>query len=229
MQRREIIWLAFSYATLAAAPVLAAKAPTEWDGLVRVKAKNFANVYLAPGANFQGYTKVMIDPTEVAFHKDWAKDYNSTKKGVSGRISDSDVEKVVQEGTRAATDIFSDAFTKAGYMVVNAPGPDVLRVRTGVVNIHVSAPEKLEAGRTTTYSSEAGQASLVVEVRDSESGALMGRAVDRRFAGENSYMMRRNLVTNRADFRDLVKSWANMSARGLTTLKTQTPVALSGE
>ena len=228
MDRRNFVGLTLGCGTLALVrPAAAASTPESWDGLVRVKSKTFQLVYLQPGADFRGYTKVMIDPTEVAFRKNWAKDYNSGIRGVGGRVSDADVEKATQQGAAAATDIFSSAFTKAGYSVVKDAGPDVLRVRTLLLNIHVRAPDVPQAGRTRSYASEAGEASLVVEVRDSESGAMMGRAVDRRLAGENS-ILSRNQVSNRSDFRNLVQSWANESARGLGELKSLSPVAAGG-
>jgi len=228
MDRRNFVWLALGCGTLALArPAAAADTPESWDGLVRVKSKKFQLVYLQPGADFRGYTKVMIDPTEVAFRKNWARDYNSGIRGVGGRVSDADVEKTTQQSAAAATDIFAGAFTKAGYPVVKDPGPDVLRVRTLVLNVHVRAPDVPQAGRTRTFASEAGEASLVVEVRDSETGAMMGRAVDRRLAGESS-ILTRNQVTNRSDFRNLVQSWADQSARGLGELKALSPVDAGG-
>ncbi len=45
--------------------------PDNWDGLVRVKPKRMDAAYVAPGADFRAYTKVMLDPAEVAFKKDW--------------------------------------------------------------------------------------------------------------------------------------------------------------
>ena len=47
-----------------------------WDGLIEVKPKRLDAAYLLPGADFRPYKKLMIDPVEVAFKKDWAKDYN---------------------------------------------------------------------------------------------------------------------------------------------------------
>jgi hypothetical protein len=224
MLRRNLIGLALGFGTLAlAGPVAAADAPESWDGLVKVKSRKFQLVYLQPGADFRGYSKVIVDPTEVAFRKNWAKDYNSTIRGVNGRVSDADVQKATQQGAVVATDIFADAFTKAGYTIVKDPGPDVLRVRTLVLNIHVRAPDVPQPGRTRSYASEAGEASLVVEVRDSETGAMIGRAVDRRLAGENT-VLSRNQVSNRSDFRNLVQAWANDSARGLGELKALSPI-----
>jgi hypothetical protein len=197
---------------------VAAKAPDTWDGLNRVKSKRMDLVYLAPGADFRPYTKVMLDPTEVAFQKNWKRDYNNTQKGLSGRVSDTDMQKAVTEGGKVATEIFAKAFTDGGFPVVTTPGPDVLRIRTGVVNLRVNAPDIPQAGRTYSFAPEAGEATLILEARDSVSNALLGRVVDRRLAGDTpaSY---RNRVTNRGDFRLLGKTWAQHSVKGLTELK----------
>ena len=74
------------------------------------------------------------------------------------------------------------------------------------------------AGRSRTYANEAGHATLVIEVHDSMTGAILGRAVDGRLAGDTDAFMR-NSVTNRADFRQLIKLWASNSVRGLGELK----------
>lgn len=165
----------------------------------------------------------MVDPTEVAFRKNWVRDYNSTTMGLSSRVSEAEVRKVVDRSAPVATEIFTEAFTQAGYPVVTEPGEDVLRVRTGVINIHVNAPERNMAGRSRSYSDEAGEGTLVVEVRDSITGALLGRAVDRRLAGDNSLLLR-NSVTNRSDFRTLTKRWAKISVSGLNELKALSPI-----
>jgi hypothetical protein len=225
MQRRTLIGLVLGYGTLTlAGPVLAAAPPASWDGLVKVKSKKLAAVYLQPGADFTGYKRVMIDPTEVAFEKNWARDYNRGSRGLDTKVSNADVEKAVQKGAVAATDIFAKAFEKAGYPSATEAAPDVLRVRTAIVNIHVTSPDIQTAGRSNSFAGEAGEASLVIEVRDSETGALLGRGVDRRVAGDN-FVQLRNSVTNRADFAALVRSWADASAKGLTELKSMPRVA----
>jgi hypothetical protein len=224
MQRRNFMGLVLGCGAVAlAGPSLAAAPPESWDGLVRVKSKKLSAVYLQPGADFSGYRRVMIDPTEVAFQKDWARDYNRGSRGLSGKISDADVEKAVQQGAAAATNIFADAYAKAGYPSAKEAGPDVLRVRTAIVNIHVTSPEVQTAGRQNSFAGEAGEASLVIELRDSETGALLGRGVDRKVAGDN-FVTLRNSVTNRADFAALVRSWADASAKGLTELKAMPKV-----
>jgi len=199
------------------------EASPTWDGLVAVKAKRLDAVYLMPGADFRTYTKVMFDPTEVALKKNWLRDYNNSSRDLSRKITDADVQKAFDTIRTKFTEIFAKAYSDAGYQVVTVPGPDVLRVRTAVINLSVNAPDKMAAGRSRSYAREAGEATLVLEARDSESGALIGRALDRRLAGDTS-MMVRNSITNRNDFSRLFKNWAEESVAGLAELKALSPL-----
>jgi hypothetical protein len=208
------------------ANALAATPPSSWDNLVLVNSERLNYVYLLPGADFRTYTKVMLDPTQIAFKKDWQKDYNSTKRALGSRVSDADVENAITEGGKAASAIFSQAFADGGYQIVTEPGPDVLRIRTAVVNLQVTSPDTGTAG--ATYSGSAGAATLVVEAMDSVSGAILGRAVDSRVAGDNSYMMNRTSATNRSDFRAVATAWAKSSVDGLNELKKMSPISPTG-
>lgn len=210
-------------ALLLSVETLAAPPPQNWDGLVQVPSKRLKYVYLQPGADFSHYRSVMLDPTEVAFHKDWQRDYNRSVRDLSGRVSDRDVETAIREGVAAASDIFAKAWQQGGYSVVTAPGPDVLRVRTAIMNIEVSAPD-VRISRSYVATDTAGQAMLVVEVRDSDTNALLGRAVDGKLAGDNTHGWRTSM-TNRADFRDLVSHWAKITVQGMTELKRASPAA----
>lgn len=219
MKRLALFTAAIAGASMLAGPAVFAKPPTNWDGLVQVKSKRFDLVYLQPGANLRGYTKVLVEPTEIAFAKNWQRDYNRSSRALSTRVSDRDVQEAITDGVRAANDIFTDAWTKGGYVVVTVPGPDVLRIKTGIVNITVNAPDRPTAGRSYSFSGEAGFATLFVEARDSQTGALIGRAIDRGIAGDNSAAWR-TAVSNRADFRQMVENWAKISVRGMTELKS---------
>ena len=224
MDRRRFALATASFLAVAqVAPAMAAKPPATWDGLVRVKSKGVDYLYLLPGADFREYRRVMLDPTELAFKKNWLRDYNNTTMTLGGRLSERDVQEAITKGSQVAGEILAEAFTEGGYPVVTEGAPDVLRLRTGVVNISVTAPDVKMAGRSRTFAEEAGYATLIVEARDSVSGALLGRAVDSQVAGDNS-MLIRSSVTNRGDFRALMKRWANISVKGLNELKTQSPI-----
>ncbi|HWF77571.1 MAG TPA: DUF3313 family protein [Caulobacteraceae bacterium] len=227
MDRRRFAIAALTALALGGATAaVAAGPPAEWDGLTRVRSSKLRYVYLLPGADFRPYTKVMLDPTEIAFRRNWQRDFNSrTIRGLSGRITDADIEQMVSDGGKAASDIFSQAFSAGGFPVVTEPGDDVLRVRTAVVNLTVTSPDRMTAGRSRTYSGEAGTATLVIEARDSVSGALLGRAVDSQVAGDSSIFLNRTAMSNRADFRALAQRWARTAVSGLQQLKASSPVS----
>jgi hypothetical protein len=202
---------------------LADKPPETWDGLVEVKAKRVELAYLAPGADFRPYTKVMVDPTQVAFHKDWMKNMNQ-QRDLSRRTTPEDAEEILAAARSNFDDIFHEAFKKAGFAVASAPGPDVLRVATAVVNLYVNAPDTMSAGRSRTYTANAGEATLVIEMRDSRTGALLGRVVDQRETRDMGGMAMTTSVTNVSDFRALFKNWASITVKGIEALKAASPV-----
>ena len=226
MDRRHFATLALTSIAMAAAarPALAAKPPAEWDGLVKVKAKKFELVYLRPGADFRGYTKVILDPTEVAFQKNWKRDYNQDQASISNQVSDKDIERMADEGRKGAAEILQKAYTAGGYPVVTDPATDVLRVRTALVDITVSAPDVDSPMNVRTYTRDAGGATLVVEARDSMTGSLLGRAIDSRTIDDFT-MEWRNRVSNRSDFSRQIETWAKNSVKGLDELKALSPIA----
>jgi hypothetical protein len=206
-------------------PTLAARMPDTWDGLVKVDSDKFDYVYLAPGTDFSQYARVMIDPTEAAFAKNWQRDYNRDERDPGRRISDKEALEALQNVQAGFQDVFTEAYAAAGYQIVTTPAADVLRVRSGVLNIIVAAPDVMAPGRSRTFSSEAGSATLVIELRDSMSGALVARAIDTREIGDTSFMMSRTSVSNRADFKRVFRSWADMSANGVTILRGLPPLS----
>lgn len=217
---KTVLCAAVAAFVLAGSAAFAQNPPAEWDGLVRVESRHFDVVYLAPGADFSGYTKVMLDPTEVAFRRNWQRDFNNNARGLTNRISDQEARDILNAAQSGFQDVFRQVYAQRGIQIVSEPGPDVLRLRTAVTNLDVAAPDQMTPGRSRTYASEAGEATIVIEARDSMSGAILGRGVDRRAAGDNSFVMRRSRVTNRADFERMFRSWAEYSADALARLRT---------
>jgi hypothetical protein len=220
---------AFGALIMVTAPTIAVaqEEKNTWDDLNLVKSGRSQRLYLLPGANFQPYSKVLLDTTEVAFQKNWMRSFNQSRS-LSMRVDQADLDRVTQEVSTSFGGILADAYQKAGYQVVQSPGPDVLRLRTGVIDLEVYAPDVRSANRTYSASWEAGQATLIVEARDSQSGALLGRALDRRLAGDRQPYLRTR-VSNKADFERMFKEWAKLSVDGLTRLKGGSPTAEAGK
>jgi len=213
-----LLWLATPLA------LAADEAPENWDGLVQIKPKRVDAAYLLPGADFRPYTKLMMDPVEVAFKKDWEKNYNRDAATLSQRLTPQDVEKIAQAARENFTEVFTEAYRNAGMELVTTPGPDVLRIRPGVIDLYITAPDTMTSSRSRTYTMESGEATLFLEVRDSTTGALLGRALDRRNTRYTGRIQISNTVTNLADFRALFKQWADISVKGFQELREMSPV-----
>lgn len=227
---KNIMKAAIAGLLLLAAPMASAQrtqTPNEWDGLQRVNSSRFSSAFLAPGADFSTFTKVMLDPTEVSFRRNWQRDWNSGRRGTGSRISDAEAVRILGVAQSGFQDVFAEAYRTAGMTVVTAPGPDVMRIRTYILNLDIAAPDTRSAGRSRTYTSQAGSGSLVVEARDSMSGALLARGVDSRRIGDSAWMVSRTSVSNRADFGRAFRTWAQMSVDATAALKAMPPIAVA--
>ena len=187
------------------------------DGLQRVKVKDVDAAYTRPGASLKGYTKVMIDPVEVQFSKNW----DPKKTGSNFKVSASEREEI----RKGVGDIVREEFAtqlkaKNGYEIVTAPGPDVLRARASIVNLYVNAPDTGGgAGRSQTYSASAGEMTLYLELYDSESGQILARIVDRRESRSVAPMMIANRVTNTGEAHNIAAAWARTLRKSMDSAK----------
>jgi len=195
-------------------PAMAAdEPPKEWDGLVRVNSKQIDHLYKLPEANFSGYKRVRLDPIEVEFDKNWKP--NESERSPSRRLTNSDLEKIKKTLAEEFRKVFTEELAKNGYPVVDQDGDDVLRVSAAIANLYITAPEKMSAGRSRTYTTNAGHMTLVAELRDSVTGKLMARAVDSVQARDTGTFMITTSVSNLASARTALSKWARVLREGM--------------
>jgi len=225
---RGIMLMLAAVALATLAPAAGAKLPTTWDGLVEVKAQKLAAVYLLPDADFRAYSQVMFDPSQVAFQKNWQQNYNATTISLGNQVTNQEVQQDIALAQAGLNKIFAEAFTKEGYQIATAPGPNVARVTVAVLDLTITAPD-VGAGFGGNFAIDAGEAALVVEIRDSVTNQLLGRGLDRRVAGaDEGSGFPRNAVTNREDFKALFEIWASIAAKGLSELRASSPIDTDG-
>ena len=105
-----------------------------------------------------------------------------------------------------------------GKVYVLSPGPEVLLIRGGLLDVVSRVPPET-IGRSSIWIDSVGEATLVLEVRSSESNSIYARAVDRR-AASSAMMRESNRVTNRAEVRRLGRRWGSLIREALDTLLT---------
>ncbi|MGB5630564.1 MAG: DUF3313 family protein [Woeseiaceae bacterium] len=159
------------------------------EGLRLSKQTKQRVVYLADDVDFGAYNKVLIVDCAVAFAKNWQRDYNRGERDLSRQVRDSDVTRIKEGLAAEFMKVFTQTMTDNGIEVVTEPASDVIILRPAIVNLVVNAPDLNSPGMTRTYTSDAGQMTLYLELYDSVSGAMLAKVMDAQGAGRTSPMM----------------------------------------
>ena len=105
----------------------------------------------------------------------------------------------------------------------------MLRLSTAVFNLFITAPRSVTMSPGANVRTvDAGSASVLIQVRDSETGQVMGRALDVQTAGTTDNYLPRTPSGNQADFSILFDRWASISVKGLEKLKAASPIDAAG-
>ena len=187
-----------------------------YDDLQKINIKGIDMAYALPGATLSGYSKVMIDPIGVRFHKNW----KPTAAGSTRGLSSSEQQKIRDNVAKIVYDSFVEELKKGGYSVVTEPGPDVLLVRAAIVNLYITAPDVMTPGRTKVYTVSAGEMTLLAELADSETGEIIARVLDRFQARSTGKFQLSSSVSSAGEARSAASSWARILRGELDKAKT---------
>ncbi len=202
------------------APAFAATDPAQAEGLAAVKSPTLDEVYLRPAVDVAGYRKVIVEPARVETEKGWRKSINQQREP-SRWLTAGDEREMVASAAAGMTKAVSAAFAAQGFEVVTAPGAGVLRVAPSTVDLFVNAPDAItpvRQGQITQH--EAGNATLMLDIRDSVSGMLVGRVVDRNTARQVGRFNTVSLVSNQFWFDAMFSAWARNCATELAMANT---------
>ena len=205
----KIFSIALLTGSLAMQPVQAEESASPFENLVPVEDAKSAAAYIDPNADFTVFKRVMILDTFVAFRSGWERDQRRGTRGT--RISARDIDRIKTRVSELFNSVLIEVLeANDGYEVVSESDNDVLLIRAAIIDLDVTAPDVSTPGRTTTYTADSGAATLYIELYDSVSGQIIGRAIDRQAARNSGSMMRwTNRATNTADARRIFRRWAD--------------------
>jgi hypothetical protein len=179
-----------------------------FDGLERIEGARVAVAYINPDADFGVYRRVMILNPYVAFRNNWQRDQNRRR---TTTVRASDMERIKRDVAALFKTVFTERLeANEGFEVVDEADYDVLLLRPAIIDLDIAAPDNMTPGRSTTFSATAGAATLYIELFDSVSGSIIGRAADRQTARTASGPVSwSNGVTNSAEARRMFRRWAD--------------------
>ena len=175
-----------------------------YDGLAKVTNAKVTSAWMRPDFTLVGYTKIMLQGAGIEY-----RPVKPVNRATQSSASQFPVTPEQQARLRA---IVSDAFRaelaqSKNFQLVDEPGPDTLTIWGGLVDVVSYVPPD-SIGRGNIYLSSVGQATLVIEIRDSQSNAVLVRAVDRRAAQTKGMTQESNSVTNWSEVQRLARTWA---------------------
>lgn len=183
---------------------------TSFDGLEMVNSDKYSHVYIKPGMDFRMYHKIILAPSKVAFKSNWKRKYNSsTVRGLSGRVTDKDMRRIIESLSKLFDEVFHEELKKVkGFSLADEAGEDVLLIKPAIINLDVNAPEVTRFAHSRTYVDYAGEGTLYLEIYDSLSGQILARIVETRKTRDHTYYKWADRVTNMGDARALLRHWA---------------------
>ena len=136
-----------------------------------------------------------------------------------GTLPAEEREKIRSDLAALFMKTFGEELEKGGYKVVDAAAPDVLRVIPKLEDVYVNAPDLMAPGRTRTYVMNAGRMSLLAELRDSETGAIIARVSDQSEARDLPYFELATSVSNSVEARRMIADWARILRARLDSVR----------
>lgn len=182
---------------------------------MRVTRPQVDTLFVAPGMSLAKYRRVMLDPVEVSINSGW-----QTQPGVTAE----DIARIRKRAADGFQAVFaSELEDKGGYSIVERAGPDVLRVTASIVGLNVTAPQSPSADANRTFVVSASDMTLRAELHDSESGALLARAIDHSMGREAGDLRVESQAGNVNEGAHAFELWASLLRKALDAAKSAPP------
>jgi hypothetical protein len=192
-------------------PAIAPGAEVTFDGLHRVSHSRMQNAWAKPELSLAGYDHILPGPTLLEYR---------AVRGTGGRsrtafpLDDAQkarLERLVREEFRAELE------KSRHFRLADQAAPNVLLLKSALADIvsHVSAEPM---GRDKQWVAAVGEATLVLELRDSQSGEIFARVIDRRSAAPSVGAAPNSAVSNTAEVRTIARRWARTLRKRLDEL-----------
>lgn len=194
-----------------------------YDGLYPVNNTVVKLAWARRDIDLTGYNKVLLQGAGIQ--------YRPVKASASNRFSSASVFPLNEKQKTRLRDEVQESFLEeiqkgANYAIVTEPGPDVLIVRGGLLDVVSFVPPQ-RVGRSDVYLDRVGEATMVIELADSQSEAVLARIVDRRAAAQQGMAMEATPVSNAAEVRRMVRFWATRLRENLDKLSTNLDIGIA--
>ena len=191
------------------------------DGLTRIEKAGFDQVWVKRGTDLSQYKRIKLEGVGI--------EYRPAKCARSTMQASSQTEFCLDDKQKARlVDLIRESFrTELGkstrFTLTDETGPDVLLIRGALLDVVSYVPPE-PIGRGDIFLNAVGEATLIFEIRDASSNAILARVADRRAAERAGDMPQRsNRVTNSYEVERAARAWASVLRERLDNAATIGP------
>ena len=192
------------------------EAELSFDGLYPVEGGRMDAAWARADFSVEPYSKIMLQSIGVQYRPDGETRRHTMRSSSQGGHFEITAEQ--KERFRAQMrEAFLEELAKGEHFeIVDEAAPDVLLIRVGLLDVASFVPPE-PIGMSDIYLSRVGEATIVLELVDSVSDAVLVRALDRRAAEDAAGMgfTESNRATNQAEVRRLARYWGRTLSESL--------------
>lgn len=199
-----------------------------FDGLYPIDHTRVDRAWARADLDLSGYTQIKLEGAGIQYRPTRER-ARTLLSGVRNNDSDFPVSAKNRDRLR---ELVRSEFTRElqkleHYTLTDASGPNVLIVRGALLDVVSNVPFERPV-RSEIYLQSVGEATLMLELIDSETHAVLVRAIDRRTAGRDDFMFESNQVTNWVEVKRLARHWARLLRTRLDELTTTLTISDPG-
>ena len=187
-----------------------AEAEMTFDGLYPVKNSRADQAWARPDVDLTQFSKIMLQGVGVEYRPGGESGRSFSARSRGGPYEVTEAQKARFEATMREA-FLEELLKSKHFTIVTEPGPDVLLIRGALLDVVSYVPPDPVGARADVYLSKVGEATLVLELRDSITEAILARAIDRRAAenlgGTLQYSTR---VFNATEVKRLARTWGSL-------------------
>jgi hypothetical protein len=185
------------------------------DGLQEISSKSFDTAFVRPGVDFGRYRELLVNESELAFR-------TPDRSKQQFPLSEEQKERFRQLLDRQFAEELSAA---KNFRLTDTPGAETLDLYVRVQDILATVPPRRVGGASWggIALQARGEATLVIELRDSQSEEVLARVFDRRAVEGMAMAQKQDApITRWEDVETLCKRWA-------TTVRSRLDVLVGGQ
>ena len=180
-------------------------APVPEPGLEVLQHRRNEEMQVAPDADWNNYTKIILLTAPVEFRENWQRD-QERQHGIT--LSEENLELFKTRVSDQLAKVMQKRISEQGdYKLTSESGPGVMLFLPNIVDLDIHGPGWVQNSIVESMTNSKGSMTLEMVIRDSESDKLLAVAWQDQSDPQEGYLEMTNTINNTVAFRLMMQRW----------------------